>query len=227
MSHEAHTFILRATNEEQAEYAAKPHHSPCLSVQCGTCYPGVADGYNASRKALDDFQLEPSAESLAKVQAEMDKLPAAPSPAAGRYPETAVRKGSQAAVSATDSPAADVEGSSASGGPREQIYVGGLHGSTGIWLGCDVTVYVGGQRGVLRGCDRITPERLRGVFVRLCHPETGRMDGGDMLYVEVAAVPVGENGRHREIISTRVVDRDQFDRMTGITDLRRDLGWRD
>lgn len=92
-------FILRPTNDEQAEYAARPHRSPCLSVQCATCYPGVADGYNASRKALDDFQLEPSAESLAKVQAEMDKLPAASSPAAGRISEEAVRKGSQAASS--------------------------------------------------------------------------------------------------------------------------------
>lgn len=122
---------------------------------------------------------------------------------------------------------ADAVGAPASEGPRDLVYVGGRVGEAPIYWGCDVTAYVKGQHGTLRGHDWITPERLRGVFVRLDHPETGRMDGGDMLYIEVGAEPFGETGRLREIISSRVVDRDQFDRMTGITDLRRDLGWRD
>lgn len=262
-------FILRPVDGEQREYAARPHRSPCMSVQCATCYPGVTDGYNAAVAAAqapapaEEGKAEPENWSATFSEAGAVK---------GSAPEPEGEAGTGAGQSSaspslprkggadTDSSDADAVGALASEGPtpqqevapdsgsvearsprregavdtppaaapRERICVGGLVGDTGIWwFGEGGTTYIGGQRGVKRGLDRITPERVRGVFVRLDHPETGRMDVGDMLYIEVGAVPLGENGWYREIISSRVVDREQFDRMTGIADLRRDLGWRD
>jgi len=56
-----------------------------------------------------------------------------------------------------------------------------------------------------------------GVFVRLdARPA--------MLYI-VVGEHVGSRGQHAEIVSWREIDRDEYDRLTGIAEVRASMGW--
>lgn len=86
------------------------------------------------------------------------------------------------------------------------------------------TAHVAGQRGTVRGFHR-EGGRIVGVFVRLDAEMSGAQDGGAMLYVRTGA-SLGSRGQHREVLDWRVIDRDEFDQITGLADVRREMGWR-
>jgi hypothetical protein len=76
---------------------------------------------------------------------------------------------------------------------------------------------IGGRHGMVTG---VWPSQARidAVFVKL--------DDGPMLHCPVSRVPAGERGAHRVVLSSQEVDRDQFDRIIGADEFRRDCGWR-
>ena len=51
------------------------------------------------------------------------------------------------------------------------------------------------------------------------------LDSGDMLHVVLGAAR-GERDQWREVVASRRIDRDDFDRLTEIDTLRHDMGWR-
>lgn len=84
------------------------------------------------------------------------------------------------------------------------------------------TVYVDGKLGTTRGIKRESGQ-IVGAFVQLIDHEAGTWDG-EMLYVTL--------GKHDEssffqweIVEFRVIDRDEFDDLTGLAETRRALGW--
>ncbi|MCF6376934.1 hypothetical protein L2K70_04900 [Nocardioides KLBMP 9356] len=96
----------------------------------------------------------------------------------------------------------------------DRIYVGST--PTNCYIGEDhgqVTAVVR-DPGLAQERDR-TP---RAAFVHL--------DDGDMLHV-VLGGQFGERRDWREVVSSRRISRDEFDRLNGLDALRRDLGWRD
>jgi len=80
------------------------------------------------------------------------------------------------------------------------------------------TCHVDGIRGTVTGLQR-DMGHLVGAFVRA--DETGAM-----LYVTLGAA-VGERGVHREVLAVKPIDREEFDRLTGLAALRSEFGWRD
>lgn len=76
---------------------------------------------------------------------------------------------------------------------------------------------IGGRHGMTTGVWRKNGH-IDSVFVKL--------DEGPMLHCLVSRVPVGERGELRRVISSREVDRDEFDRIIGADEYRRDCGWR-
>lgn len=84
-------------------------------------------------------------------------------------------------------------------------------------------VYIGGRLGETKSF-RHSSGRTVGAFVQLANPEAETW-AGDMLYVELSAVPVGDRGTHREILNHRTISRDEFDVLTGLAQARRDMGW--
>jgi len=80
--------------------------------------------------------------------------------------------------------------------------------------GCNT--YVNGEAGVTVGF--LYEQQFRaGAFVKL-------MDRAAMLYVELGKT-VGDRKDRQEIVSVREIGRDEFDRLNGISALRRELGW--
>lgn len=78
----------------------------------------------------------------------------------------------------------------------------------------NTTAYVNGERGIVRGVTRALGH-VSGAFVRLDEREA-------MLYVEL--VHSDEEG-WMKVTSSREIDRDEFDQLTGLAGARRDMGW--
>lgn len=78
---------------------------------------------------------------------------------------------------------------------------------------------IAGEHGQVTGIVRDLAPRLtpRAAFVHL--------DEGGMLYVTLGAAR-GDRSQWREVATSRRIDRDEFDRLTEIDTLRRDMGWR-
>jgi hypothetical protein len=76
--------------------------------------------------------------------------------------------------------------------------------------------YLGGERGTVVLIDYAQGFR-RGAFVRLDERPA-------MLYAELGR-STGERGQWSEVVAVREVDRDEFDRLTGLEDVRRSMGW--
>lgn len=108
--------------------------------------------------------------------------------------------------------------------------------------GC--TTYINGERGTLTGFTSFLAQ-VTGAFVRLderpamLYVTLGRRSSGpcdcpaQFRTQEHRAEPAGSRCRtlsgrttHHEFVSAREVDRDEFDRLTAITELRAELGWR-
>lgn len=97
------------------------------------------------------------------------------------------------------------------------------------------TVLLDGQRGTLTGLHRTIRPGVTaptfdtvGAFVRLDGPTdpAGRyMTQGPMLYVALGA-QVGDRGERHEVTGWRVIDRDEFDRITELNTLRVATGWK-
>lgn len=70
--------------------------------------------------------------------------------------------------------------------------------------------------------------QVTGTWLRAGHVDAVfvKLDDGPMLHCYVSRQPIGERGQWREVISSQVVDRDQFDRIIGADEFRRDCGWR-
>lgn len=89
------------------------------------------------------------------------------------------------------------------------------------------TCYLGGQRGTVTGLHTHPAHGVLGAFIRLDGPTDAAgvyMAPGPMLYADLGRA-TGERGQYHEVTAWRVIDRDQFDRITGLDTLRRDLGW--
>jgi len=82
------------------------------------------------------------------------------------------------------------------------------------------TAIIDGKRGTTVGLryDNLTGGGLVGAFVS--------WDEGGMAYVTTGAA-VGDRGQHREVADVREIDRDEFDVLTGLAEVRRQLGWRE
>lgn len=78
------------------------------------------------------------------------------------------------------------------------------------------TGHINGERGTVVLIDYAQGFR-RGAFVRLDERPV-------MLYAELGA-SVGERGGWSEVVSVREIDRDEFDRLTGLAGARREMGW--
>ncbi|MGZ0070007.1 hypothetical protein [Microbacterium arborescens] len=77
---------------------------------------------------------------------------------------------------------------------------------------------VGFTRNRLDPTGAVATYRVDGAFVRLdLRP--------GMLYIELGE-HVGDRSQHAEILGWREIDRDEFDRLTGLAEIRRDMGWR-
>jgi hypothetical protein len=84
-----------------------------------------------------------------------------------------------------------------------------------IWVRTLGTIgYVNGERGTVR-CVTRSLGQVTGAFVRLDEREA-------MLYVELVH---SEKDGWMDVAASREIDRDEFDRLTGLADARRDLGW--
>lgn len=91
-----------------------------------------------------------------------------------------------------------------------------------------------------KGCGWPAPsDELRGTVVGFTHNRldaTGpvaiyredgaflRLDAGGMLYIELGE-RAGRRGQYAEITSWRQIDRDEFDRLTGLAEVRASMGW--
>ena len=84
--------------------------------------------------------------------------------------------------------------------------------------GCNCII--DGTHGYVTGFHK-EGRHLVGAFVH-CPIKDGK---GPTLYVELGKI-TGERGEHREVTSYRVIDREEFDRLNTLDQLRRDLGWR-
>lgn len=78
------------------------------------------------------------------------------------------------------------------------------------------TCYLGGVRGICTGLHS-EGKRLVGAFVRLD-------ESGDMMFASLGKA-TGERGAWHEVAGVRTITRDEFDRITTLDALRRDLGW--
>lgn len=78
------------------------------------------------------------------------------------------------------------------------------------------TAIVGGERGTVTGVHRMAPHSWVGAFVKL--------DDGRMLYVE--GTYAGNRRQYLTVTSSREIDRDEFDRITGLDQAREGMGWR-
>lgn len=80
--------------------------------------------------------------------------------------------------------------------------------------------YVDGEHGTVTAVVREPGLRntVRAAFVHL--------DCGDMLYVTLGR-PTGDRDAWHEVRLSRRIDREEFDRLNTLDQLRRDLGWRD
>lgn len=77
---------------------------------------------------------------------------------------------------------------------------------------------VGFTRNRLDVTGPVAVYRVDGAFLRL--------DIGGMLYIELGE-RAGRRNQHAEITSWRRIDRDEFDRLTGLAEMRASLGWVD
>ncbi|WP_228941810.1 hypothetical protein [Nocardioides sp. Leaf374] len=80
--------------------------------------------------------------------------------------------------------------------------------------------YIAGTPGVVAEVVRdLDPRRVPcAAFVQL--------DLGPMLYVTLGRA-VGDREQWREVVVFRQIDRDEFDRLTELAQLRHEMGWRD
>lgn len=93
----------------------------------------------------------------------------------------------------------------------------------------------------IEGCTWLTPDRsirgmvvgfttnrrviIDGVIQNVIDGAFIRVDGTTtILYVELGELS-GDRSDYREILGWRVIDRDEFDRLTGIADARTAMGW--
>ena len=78
------------------------------------------------------------------------------------------------------------------------------------------TCYIGGERGIVTGLHS-EGKHLAAAFVRLD-------ESGEMLLVSLGNA-TGERRAWHEVTASRRITRDEFDRITTLDTLRRDLGW--
>lgn len=89
--------------------------------------------------------------------------------------------------------------------------------------GCNTTVgeehgtTVGFTRNRLDATGPVARYLVDGAFVRLD-------DGRRMFYVELGE-HVGGRSQYAEVIGYREIDRDEFDRLTGLAEMRASMGW--
>lgn len=81
----------------------------------------------------------------------------------------------------------------------------------------NTTCYINGEQGIVRGLHYINGY-VDGAFVKLAERDV-------MLYVTTGGVP-SQGKAWREVANAYEIDRDEFDRLNGIVQLRRELGWR-
>jgi hypothetical protein len=79
------------------------------------------------------------------------------------------------------------------------------------------TAHVGGERGTVTGVHRLGPDSWVGAFVKLDERPA-------MLYVE--GIYAGNRRQYMTVTSSREIDRDEFDRITGLDQAREGMGWR-
>lgn len=77
------------------------------------------------------------------------------------------------------------------------------------------TAIIDGQRGTVTGVHRLGPESWVSAFVKL--------DSGATLYVE--GIYAGNRRQYMTVTSSREIDRDEFDHITGLSRVRREMGW--
>lgn len=94
---------------------------------------------------------------------------------------------------------------------KDLVYIG----TDGSITGTNCTI--GGRHGMVTGAWRARGE-IDAVFVLL--------DSGPLLHCPVSRVPVPGRPGWRAVLSSREVNRDQFDRIIGADEYRRDCGWR-
>lgn len=82
--------------------------------------------------------------------------------------------------------------------------------------GC--TTYIKGESGTTKGFT-YTQNRKSGAFVQL--------DMRDAMIYVTLGVRSGTRDQHSEVLSSREIDRDEFDRLNGIDLLRTELGWQE
>lgn len=90
------------------------------------------------------------------------------------------------------------------------------------------TCYLNEQRGTVTGLHTHPVQGTLGAFVRLDGPVDERgvyLAPGPMVYVTLGQ-RVGDRGERHEVTGWRVIDRDEFDRINTLDELRRDLGWK-
>lgn len=78
------------------------------------------------------------------------------------------------------------------------------------------TCYVDGERGVVTGLHS-EGKHLIGAFIRLD-------ESREMLFVSLGKA-TGERRQWHEVMASRRISRDEFDQITTLDTLRRDLGW--
>ncbi len=84
-----------------------------------------------------------------------------------------------------------------------------------IWIKTmNTTAYVNGERGIVR-CVVRELGHVAGAFIRLDEREA-------MLYVELVH---NEKDGWMDVATSREINRDEFDRLTGLASARRDMGW--
>ena len=88
--------------------------------------------------------------------------------------------------------------------------------------GCNVEI--DGEHGRVTGLHK-DGKHIVGAFVHVPPESSVHQAPGHMLYVALGR-QFGESFEQRhEVLSARLIDRDEFDRLNTLDQLRRDLGW--
>lgn len=88
--------------------------------------------------------------------------------------------------------------------------------------GCSVEI--DGEHGRLTGLHK-DGKHIVGAFVHVPPESSVHQAPGHMLYVALGRKVIDGAGERHEVFSARLIDRDEFDRLNTLDQLRRDLGW--
>jgi hypothetical protein len=88
--------------------------------------------------------------------------------------------------------------------------------------GCNVEI--DGEHGRVTGIHK-DGKHVVGAFVHVPPESSVHQAPGHMLYVALGRKVIDGAGERHEVLSARLIDRDEFDRLNTLDQLRRDLGW--